>query len=97
MTDPTAIAIPAPRGQAPACSTCGPLAWLYSKTRGAWVAFVPDPVDRDVLRVHKCAHAQHPPTWRQLPHGDPPNDLYVEAKNKITGRSVTHLHEEEHE
>lgn len=78
--------IPDPQGQAPACSTCGPLSWLYSLRRERWVAFVGDPLDAGTLRIHRCQHGQDPATWRHIRQGSPPTGDYLEARNKITGR-----------
>jgi hypothetical protein len=71
----------------PVCSTCGPLSWLYSLRRGAWVAFVGDPLDGTLLRVHRCEHAQDRATWRQVRAGDPPSSEYRKTRNKIAPRS----------
>lgn len=67
------------------CASCASvLVWLWSARKKAWVAFVPDPLDPTVLRVHGCAHAQDRATWRELPHGDPPSDEYREIKEQLT-------------
>lgn len=81
MTDMTIPTCPG----APVCATCGPVSWMWSLRRQTWVAFIPDRSDRETYRLHRCEFGQDVSTWRQLPHGTPPNDLYVEAKNKITG------------
>jgi hypothetical protein len=53
-----------------ACAPCGrPLAWLYSARTEKWVAFVTEPLDVRLLRVHECP--QHPwdrspPAWREV-------------------------------
>lgn len=69
---------------APVCSRCGPLSWPWSLRRGAWVAFVPDPLDPLVLRFHRCAHAQDRSVWRDTYRGDPPSSEYVEIKEQLT-------------
>lgn len=64
-----------------ACATCdSSLTWLYSARKQAWIAFVVQPLDTTLLRVHGCRHAQHPPTWRQLPRREPPNAEYLAVK-----------------
>jgi hypothetical protein len=70
----------------PACSTCGALVWLWSPRREAWVCFVVQ-VERDLLRLHRCRHAQDYATWRELPHGDPPPAEYVEAREQLKAKN----------
>lgn len=78
-----------------ACAGCASsLTWLWSARKGAWVAFVPDPTDGAVLRVHGCRHAQDPPTWRRLPHGQPPNEEYLTAKATLPKLSAVPRTEE---
>lgn len=69
-----------------ACASCGGLVWLWSPRRLAWVAFVLQP-ERDLLRIHGCRHAQDLATWREIPHGDPPNDDYREAREAIKNKN----------
>jgi hypothetical protein len=77
----------------PACSTCGALIWLWSPRREAWVCFVTGP-DRTVIRLHGCRHAQDPATWRDIPRGDPPNEMYRQAYEAI-GHKTEKINEEE--
>jgi hypothetical protein len=77
--------IPDPNGP-PVCSTCGPVSWMWSLRREAWVAFIPDLGDRELYRLHRCEHAQDPKTWRQVRAGDPPSPEYRKTRSKIAGR-----------
>jgi predicted RNA-binding Zn-ribbon protein involved in translation (DUF1610 family) len=76
---------------APFCASCNEqVVWLYSASKEAWVAFVPCTCgERFALRPHPCRHAQHGPTWRSLPHGDPPSAEYLQVKQKIASKETT--------
>jgi hypothetical protein len=82
------IQIDEPPDQA-ACSTCGPLQWLYSRRRNAWVAFIAAPAGgQHAIRPHPCRHAQDYATWREVREPDPPNELYVEARKAIKNKNI---------
>lgn len=71
-----------------ACASCQrPIAWLYAFRTGRTFSVVVDETDRTVFRLHACRELQDQHTWRTLLRGDPPNDEYREAKNKIAMRS----------
>lgn len=79
------ITIPLPPDIA-ACAPCmQPLIWLWSKRRNAWVSFTPGPA-ADLLKVHACRKLQDFPTWKDVPHGDPPSEPYVEFKEQLKNR-----------
>ncbi len=72
-----------------ACATCGPLTWLYSSRRRAWVAFIPAPGEH-TLRPHPCRFAQDPATWREVRQSDPPSAAYLAAKVALKERTGEH-------
>jgi hypothetical protein len=77
-----------------ACATCGPLVWLWSRRREAWVAFIAAPDGGPhAIRPHPCRHAQDYPTWREVREPDPPSAEYVEARKAI-GHKIEKLNEE---
>ena len=78
----------------PACSTCGALIWLWSPRREAWVCFVTGP-DRDVIRLHACRHAQDYATWKELPRGSAPNEMYRQAYEAIGHKNQDRIEEEQ--
>ncbi len=65
------------------CAACGPLTWLYSARRSAWVAFV-GAGDQHTIRPHPCRHAQEPATWREIRQPAPPSPEYLAAKAALT-------------
>lgn len=70
-----------------ACTSCmSPLVWLYSYRTGRTFSVVA--TSPTGFEIHGCKHAQDLPTWRQLPHGEPPNELYREVREKISTRDT---------
>jgi hypothetical protein len=69
------------------CATCGPLSWQYSKRREVWLCFVAAG-ERGTQKLHGCCHAQDAKTWREIPHGDPPNTVYKIAKARIAAKEA---------
>lgn len=76
-----------------ACASCGGLVWLWSPRREAWVCFVLQ-VERDLLRVHGCRHAQDYVTWKELPHRTTPPEAYVEARELLKSKTQDRTEEE---
>jgi hypothetical protein len=60
-----------------------PLIWLANLDNGRTFAAVVDPDDRSTFHLHRCQPLQAPATWRQLDHGDPPNSVYLAAKQAL--------------
>lgn len=78
-----------------ACAPCmQPLIWLWSPRRKAWVSVTPGP-EPDLLKVHGCRKLQDFPTWKDLPHGDPPSQEYREAREAIKNKERTEIEEEQ--
>lgn len=65
------------------CASCGPLIWLYSPRRAAWVAFIAAPAaGPHALRPHPCRHAQDLPTWRDLQTAPTPQQHEINAAGR---------------
>ncbi len=70
------------------CAACGPLIWLYSARRTAWIAFIGAPDGgRHAITPHPCRHAQHAGTWREVRTPAVPSPEYLAAKHKIQTRT----------
>jgi hypothetical protein len=78
-----------------ACATCGPLTWLYSRRREAWVAFIAAPDGGPhAIRPHPCRFAQDYATWREVRQPAPPTEEYRRAYEAI-GHKTEKLNENE--
>jgi hypothetical protein len=74
--------IPDPPGRTE-CADCGPLVWLWSPRRSAWVAFVPAPAGgAHAIRPHPCRSAQDPATWRDLRATPAPEQFDINARGR---------------
>lgn len=71
------------------CASCSsPVTWLYSPRRSAWVGFVPAGPGH-AIRPHPCPAPGTPRSWRDVTRrGDPPNDAYRAAKERLTKKST---------
>lgn len=75
------IEIPDPPAQ-PVCATCGPLLWLYSARKAAWVAFIAVAEGRHAITPHPCRHAQEPRTWREISATPGPEQARINAAGR---------------
>jgi len=61
------------------CPTCGPITWLWSPRRSAWVSFVAAG-DSETIRRHTCAAVTDLPDWRRPRRATPPTPEYRAAR-----------------